>query len=283
MKYRIALILTILLFAGGFILVLYPVISEWNHSNLQKELNDQYISTVGEKKDEEIEAELKKVREYNKYVQEGRVVLSDPFDETAVLPSKESYEELLNVNGDRIMGFIHIPQISVEIPIYHSTDDEVMRKGAGHLPGTSFPIGGDGTHSVLSSHRGLSSAKLFTDLDKLEIGDEFYIYVLDRKLAYKVDQIKIVEPENISDLKIDDEEDYITLITCTPYSLNTHRLLVRGKRINMENQTSIEGNGLPKRNVPYPFYSICFIVITIIAIVIIYIRTDTYKEKKKCK
>lgn len=278
MKRKIILTIIILLFSGGILLVSYPALSEWNHSNIQKRINNQYILTVKEKKDEEIESEIRKVQEYNEYVMDGRVVLSDPFDETAIIPSKKSYEELLNVNGDRIMGFIKIPQLSVNLPIYHSTDDEVMRKGAGHLPGTSFPIGGKGTHAVLSSHRGLSNAKLFSDLNKLELGDEFYISVLNKTLAYKVDQIKVVEPEDISDLKVEYDKDYVTLITCTPYSLNTHRLLVRGERIEFQEETDFEKN-LPKRNLPYPSISIFLIVIIVVIVIIIFLRTGKHHNK----
>lgn len=155
---------------------------------------------------------------------------------------------LLNSNGDGVMGYIQIPRIDVKLPIYHTTSEKVLQKGVGHLQGTSLPIGGKSTHAALSGHRGLPSSNLFTDLDLLEIGDIFYMEVLGNTSAYKIDQIKIVLPTETKDLEIVDGKDYVTLITCTPYSVNTHRLLVRGIRIDyqkaIEEQANEVDNGI---------------------------------------
>lgn len=144
---------------------------------------------------------------------------------------KNPYWSLLDPDGTGVMGYLEIPKISLRLPIYHGTGDAALQKGIGHLAGTSLPVGGSGTHCVLSGHRGLPSALLFTDLDQLETGDTFTLYVLDQRLSYQVDQILVVEPEDVSTLAPEDGKDYVTLVTCTPYGVNTHRLLVRGSRI----------------------------------------------------
>ncbi len=143
----------------------------------------------------------------------------------------DNYEEVLNISGDGVMGYVEIPKINVYLPIYHGTGEDVLEKGAGHLEMTALPIGGENRHPVISAHRGLPSAELFTRLDEMETGDQFYIHVLDRTLAYEVDQIEVIEPEELSLLQPEEDKDLVTLLTCTPYAVNTHRLLVRGIRI----------------------------------------------------
>ncbi len=157
-------------------------------------------------------------------------------------PSPE-YMDCLNVLGDSMMGYISIPKIDIEIPIYHGTDEETLLNAAGHLEGTSLPIGGESTHSVIAAHRGLPGAALFTNLDKMEIGDHFFLHVLDETLAYEVDQINVVEPDDVSDIVIEDGEDLCTLLTCTPYGVNSHRLLVRGHRVELEEEAEEEDTG----------------------------------------
>ena len=144
------------------------------------------------------------------------------------------YNLLLNLNDDGMMGYIKIPKIGVEIPIYHGTSNKALQKGVGHFDNSSLPVGGRGSHAVLSGHRGLATSRLFTDLDQLETDDMFYVYVSNKTLAYKIDQIKVVKPSEIDFLKIEKDKDYITLVTCTPYAINTHRLLVRGTRVEMD-------------------------------------------------
>ena len=188
----------------------------------------EYNKQTEEMPKEEIKEIKKEVRAYNDNLVNNRTILTDPFDEEAWNTLSSSYEDLLNVNG--VMAYIEIPEIDVYLPVYHGTDKETLEKGIGHLQNTSFPIGGKGTHCVLSGHSGLPTAMLFTNLDQLKKGNRFYIHVLDEVLAYKVDQIEVVEPEDISLLSIDPNEDYVTLVTCTPFGKNTHRLLVRGTR-----------------------------------------------------
>jgi sortase A len=158
------------------------------------------------------------------------------------------YDQVLNPSGNEIMGYIEIPKISVKLAIYHGIGTDALENGCGHIEGTSLPIGGIGNHAVISAHRGLPSAKLFTDLDQLEIGDLFYITVLDEKLAYKVDQIKTVLPEETEDLAIEDDKDLVTLVTCTPYGVNTHRLLVRGERTEYVEEEDSTTSGIILRN-----------------------------------
>ena len=176
--------------------------------------------------------------------------LSSPLSDYSKLTN---YEETLDISGGGIMGFITIPKIGVELPIYHTIRTEVLNIACGHLEGTSLPVGGESTHCVLSAHRGLPHAKLFTDLDKMEIGDTFRITVLDQTLTYQVDQIKVVRPNEINDIQIVEGEDYCTLLTCTPYGINSHRLLVRGTRIE---------NAAPKLYVTSNAYKIDSLVAT---------------------
>lgn len=154
----------------------------------------------------------------------------------------DNYQDVLNVDGDGVMGYIEIPKIDVSLPIYHGTSEEALEKGAGHLDVTALPIGGEGNHSVISAHRGLPSAELFTRLDEMEKGDEFYIHVLDKTLAYEVDQIEVILPEELALLQPEDGKDLVTLLTCTPYAVNTHRLLVRGTRIPYVEEEAQEGD-----------------------------------------
>ncbi len=166
---------------------------------------------------------------YNKTLDQGVIP-----DLNLTGEAKEVYNKLLDVTGSGIMAFVEIPKLNTTLPIYHGTDDSVLQVAIGHIPGTSLPIGGKGTHAVISGHRGLPSAKLFTDLDQLVEGDIFYIQVLDQTLTYEVDQILTVTPDDVSALTVDPEQDYVTLVTCTPYGVNSHRLLVRGHRIANE-------------------------------------------------
>lgn len=277
---KAGLLATIILITAGFALVFYPAVSEWNNNRLQEQIMAQYDSEVGKAAETEIDEAREKAKDYNEHLQSGSVVLSDPFDDTKFLPSQETYNQLLNMDGSGVMGYLEIPQLSVELAIYHSTEDSVMRQGAGHLPGTSLPVGGAGSHAVLSSHRGLPSAKLFTDLDKLQTGDEFYIHTLGETLAYKVDQIKTVEPEDVSDLKVMEGEDYVTLVTCTPYSVNTHRLLVRGVRTEYQ-EVSGERPPLPKRSLPYSLQSFMVGVPAACGVILVLVVTRKKKSHKK--
>lgn len=206
--------------------MLYPVISSLFNSNNQEQLVKEYDNQIANDTNIDKEKLLEDARNYN-----NRLNTASIYD--AFTKDKEmsiEYKNLLKIDDSLMMGYITIPKIDVEIPIYHGTSPEVLQKGVGHVEGSSLPVGGIGTHSVLSAHRGLPSAKLFSDLDQLENGDIFYITILGEKLAYKINDIKIIEPYDTSYLQLDPTKDYVTLVTCTPYAINTHRLLVRGER-----------------------------------------------------
>ena len=204
--------------------MLYPSISQYINSFASSTAITDYEKMLLNNKNVDYTEEFNKAFKYNEELSKLRYPL-------AQYKKLSGYDELINISGNGMMGYISINKIKVEIPIYHTTNKEVLNVAVGHLEGSSLPIGGKGSHSVLSAHRGLPSAKLFTDLNKLEIGDIFEITILDKKLTYQIDQIRVVEPNDVTDLRILENEDYLTLMTCTPYGLNTHRLLVRGTRI----------------------------------------------------
>ena len=217
--------------ALGVLIVAYPTIADkWNSYHSTRVIAS-YTEKVAEIDTEETERMLKEAEAYN-------AELIDKTERFAMTEEERAYyNSILDVTGTGIIGYVEIPKLHISLPVYHGSNDAVLQTAIGHLEGTSFPVGGIGTHSVLTGHRGLPSARLFTDIDQLVEGDHFVIHVLDRTVTYQVDQIRIVLPEVMEDLNIDPEKDYCTLITCTPYGINTHRLLVRGKRI--ENDAEI--------------------------------------------
>lgn len=223
---------SLLVFAAGAGIFLYPAVSNRLAEKDQMEIITAYAKCVDETDKGELERQWKLAEEYNDNL--AGDPLHDPFVPGSGYALPDNYMSVLNVNGDGMMGSIEIPKIHVNLPIYHGTGEEVLEKGAGHLESTALPIGGLYRHSVISAHRGLPSAELFTRLDELELGDVFYIRVLDRTLAYEVDQISVIEPEELTLLQSERDKDLVTLLTCTPYAVNTHRLLVRGSRIPYE-------------------------------------------------
>lgn len=229
MKNFIFNLLICLLFFGGLGVILYPAVSNRINEKRQSSVIAGYKQIVDEAGDEQRAKELEKAREYNKRL----LSVLSAADSSAIGQSSE-YLGTLNISGDGVMGVVDIDKINVHLPIYHGASDSVLQVGAGHLPETSLPVGGESTHAIISAHTGLPSAKLFTDIDELEIGDMFKITVLDEELVYRVDKIRIVEPYDTSDMRIISGKDYVTLLTCTPYGINTHRLLVRGERITAE-------------------------------------------------
>lgn len=228
----ICFVLVILLGAGA---AAYPLIASINNERTQSLVQTEYEEKLQQLDTSEIDAALAAAREYNKTISTVQIEDIDKIKES--LPP---YEDLLNLANNGIMGYIEIPAINVDLPIYHGTTGAAMEKGAGHMEGTSLPVGGIGTHAVISAHSGMSSAKLFTDLDKLKLGDMFFITVCNQKLAYEVDNIAVVEPTDIDLIRIDTQQDYVTLLTCTPYGVNTHRLLVRGHRVEMAEEAIAE-------------------------------------------
>ena len=212
-------------------MLLYPWISNWVNQRAADSDVIAYDDNVKSKSEEEIDEMIKKAREYNKELAKTKVVLTDPFVETEE-QKKEGlvYNSLLDFGGNGMMAYLEIPCIAVNLPVFHGTSAEVLETGIGHLEGSSLPVGGETTHAVLTGHTGLNRAKLFTDLTELKEGDLFFIHVGGENLAYEVSEINIVVPEDVSKLSIREGEDLVTLITCTPYGVNTHRLLVTGKR-----------------------------------------------------
>ena len=234
-------ILVIIIFLAGLSLLLYPfVANKWN-TYRQSRLISSYEEVVSEKTEAgaiDYEAEWLKAQQYNDELMP--MILPDSFAIAEAEGEDEEYMAALNLAGDGIMGTVEIPKIGITLPIYHTTEEEVLERAAGHLEGSSLPIGGENTHAVISAHRGLPSAALFTDLDQLETGDHFLIHVLDETLCYEVDQILTVEPDDTSALQVEDGEDLVTLLTCTPYGVNSHRLLVRGHRVPYEENVVAE-------------------------------------------
>lgn len=219
-------------FLIGFLLICYPLVSNILQQKEQRDAITTYQSSLYDKDKEDIEQSLRDARAYNNILYQSKGAIIDHMD-TGLL-SDENYSQLLNQSDTGVMGSIDIPKIDVNLPIYHGTSEEILSKGVGHQQGTSLPIGGENTHCVLTGHRGLPGSKLFTRLDEIEEGDLFFIRVLGNIIAYKVNNIKIVEPEDTSVLKIEPGSDSCTLITCTPYGLNTHRLVVKADWVAYE-------------------------------------------------
>lgn len=226
-------IVMVLIFVLGLGIMLYPTVSDWWNQRIQSRAIATYQQTVDSMTEEEYNAIFLKAAEYNDKLKQ----VSGPlFNYNEV----EGYYETLNITGTGIMGYVSIPNISVQLPIYHGTSDEVLNVAVGHFQGTTLPIGGEGTHAVIMAHRGLPSAKLFSDLDEMVVGDTFVITILNETYTYEVDKISIVLPTDTGEIQIVEGEDYVTLLTCTPYGVNSHRLLVRGKRIaNVEDVVEV--------------------------------------------
>ena len=238
MKKVLPNILIILVFLTGIAVFLYPTVSNFLYEKNSSKAITEHSENIAKLSPEIIANEKEAVRRYNKSLFKNAIVLTDPFDSDTYPITDGEYNELLAF--DDVMAYIEIPTINVYLPIYHGTDEEVLLIGVGHLENTSLPAGGESTHAVLSAHCGLPSARLFTDLHLLEKGGIFHIYVLDEKLIYQVYEIETVEPDDISSLFIREGEDLVTLITCTPYGKNTHRLLVHGRRIEEADEVLIE-------------------------------------------
>lgn len=261
---RVFKILRIIGYLIGFSVLLYPTVSNF--------VNQRHATTVIANYDDEIEHIshnvkkdlLEKARIYNQSLI-GVQHVNDPFG--GMSNESEVYKSLLNVNGDGMMGYIRIPSIKVELPIYHGTSEPVLQVGVGHLENTSLPVGGSSTHAVLTGHRGLPSAKLFTELDMVKVGDVFYIKIFGETLAYEVDQILTVLPTEMQALNIEKGKDYVTLVTCTPYAVNTHRMLVRGHRIPYQEANQIQKDEHIGYQIPFEYIIVCGIVIGVCGII----------------
>lgn len=269
-KKNIVNILIMLIGLAGAGLLAYPSVADWWNSFHQSRAVASYAQAVADLDEATYDKLLSEAEDYNKKLAESGIIW-----QMSKKQIKE-YNGLLNINDTGIMGYIDIPKINVQLPIYHGTDESVLQIAIGHIAGSSLPIGGKNTHCIVSGHRGLPSAKLFTDIDKMTEGDVFTMTVLDRTVTYEVDQIRIVEPTNLSDLQIVDGKDYCTLVTCTPYGINTHRLLVRGHRIkNLNGDADIVADGLQIQ----PVYVAPFIALPILIILIVWMFVSTQSRK----
>lgn len=283
MKKKAGNLVICIIFLAGLSLLLYPfVANQWNNYR-QKQLISGYEQVVSEKEAAEgidYDAERKKAEDYNEALLP--CVLPDSFAFAESSGVDPVYMNTLNIAGDEMMGSVEIPKINIKIPIYHTTEEEVLNKGAGHLEGSSLPVGGVNTHAVISAHRGLPSASLFTDLDQMKVGDHFLLHVLDETLCYEVDKISVVKPEDTTALAVEDGQDLVTLLTCTPYGVNTERLLVRGHRVPYveeevkEEKTVLSGSSLHTNYLLWVFVGLS---VTALFIFVLYLKETKLKRR----
>lgn len=276
-KNGLTLILLLILLIGAG-LIAYPSFANWWNSFHQSRAVASYAEAVANMNTEEYERIISKAQAYNRKLSRSGILWTLDEDE------EKEYKEQLDIGTSGIMGYIDIPKIDVMLPIYHGIDESILQVAVGHIPGTSLPVGGKGSHCVVSGHRGLPSARLFTDIDKLVEGDSFTITVLNKTLTYEVDQIRTVLPTDLSDLQIEKGKDYVTLVTCTPYGINTHRLLVRGHRIeNADGDASVIADALQIEPIYIaPFIAIPILILLIIGMFIMTgMRTRRRREKRQ--
>jgi len=283
MKKKAGNLVICIIFLAGLSLLLYPfVANQWNNYR-QKQLISNYEQVVSDKEAAEgidYDAERKKAEEYNEALLP--CVLPDSFALAESSGVDPVYMNTLNIAGDEMMGSVEIPKINIKIPIYHTTEEDVLNKGAGHLEGSSLPVGGANTHAVISAHRGLPSASLFTDLDQMKVGDHFLIHVLNETLCYEVDKISVVKPEDTSALAVEDGQDLVTLLTCTPYGVNTERLLVRGHRVPYveeevkEEKTVLSGSSFHTNYLLWVFVGLS---VTALFIFVLYLKETKLKRR----
>ena len=275
-KNGLTLILLLILLIGAG-LIAYPSFANWWNSFHQSRAVASYAETAANMNTEEYERIISKSQAYNRKLSRSGILWTLDEDE------EKEYKEQLDIGTSGIMGYIDIPKIDVMLPIYHGIDESILQVAVGHIPGTSLPVGGKGSHCVVSGHRGLPSARLFTDIDKLVEGDSFTITVLNKTLTYEVDQIRTVLPTDLSDLQIEKGKDYVTLVTCTPYGINTHRLLVRGHRIeNADGDASVIADALQIEPIYIaPFIAVPILILLIIGMFIMTgMRTRRRREKR---
>lgn len=258
--------------------LLYPTVSSYFNAKNSSTIASDYDQSVNSMTSEEKQKMWDEAVAYNQTLV-GNTSFRDPFTETDG-EENEVYESLLNIDGNGMMGYIRIPKIDVMLPIYHGTEEKVLQVAAGHISTSSLPVGGESTHSVLTGHRGLPSARLFTDLDQIVEGDIFYLHILDHKLAYKVDQILTVLPTETEALEITEGEDLCTLVTCTPYAVNTHRLLIRGHRIPYVEATKIIADEADGFHVPFEILMLLIALLLLLIILILW-RIIVWRKKKR--
>lgn len=257
MKNKAMLLMIVVLIGAGIGCILYPDMVYLLASQKQGQVIQDYQMTTEEMNQQRMDEAYQKAVAYNE--KQINPIVRDPFSENTQEESAD-YAEILNVNGT--MGVLEIPKIKVNLPIYHGTSETVLSRGVGHLKNTALPVGGTGTHAVLTGHRGYAGARLFTDLDQLVMEDRFYLRILDKTLTYEVDQILVVTPEQTEALKPIEKQDFVTLLTCTPYQINSHRLLVRGKRVE-EGPTEVKPETMEE---PIPIKALLFFFVSLVGI-----------------
>ncbi|MGN1132959.1 MAG: class C sortase [Oscillospiraceae bacterium] len=266
-------ILTVLIILVGAAFLGYPTFSQWWNSMHMSRVVANYDETVDELSKANKNALRKQADEYNKKLLKKAARFNFSKED------EEKYNSVLDVN-DGVMAVLDIPKIDVKLPVYHGTDESVLQMGIGHLEGSSFPVGGKGTHSVLSGHRGLPNAELLSGLDRIELGDYFTIRVLGETLTYQVDNIETVLPDDLHLLEIDENKDLCTIVTCTPYGINTHRLMIRGIRVPNLEKAIPRGKGNSDR---FPMWVVILIIAPLLILIIVFIRKRTKKDSKKQK
>lgn len=288
MKRKIAIFSIIIIFVSGIGVMSYPLISSFANNLASRSQATEYKKSVAQMPDEQSEKLMNEAAEYNKNMS-GKIILTDPFDAEAYQKLGIEYQNTLKINEDGLMGYIDVPKINVYLPVYHGTSPEILAKGAGHLQNTSLPVGGESSHSVISAHSAFPGETFFDYLTDMQEGDEFFVHILDRTLKYEVDQISVVLPEEVDKLRIVNGGDYVTLLTCTPYTINTHRLLVRGKRVPYDDTQYVETgasvasfdiSGIFFLGYKIPYWAAFAAIIVFIALVVFIVIFFVKRSKK---
>lgn len=288
---RVWLIMSVIVLIAGVVLISYPFVSSWLNQLAQNKVSATQENTVVTMTSTDLSAEKERAREYNKRLRDGVSRVIDPFDSKASMPGVNEYKEVLNVANDGVMGELIIPKISVNLPIYHFTTDDVLQHGVGHVVNTSVPIGGESTHVVLAGHTGLPTAQIFDRLEELQVGDWFIIRVLGEDCAYRVTSTEVVLPNQVSSLSIESGKDQVTLVTCTPYGVNTHRLLVHAERTEapsewvdqnrLANHSIDSSVDLNKNSIFFALLGVVFAGAIVSIVALIAKRTKVLSRKKK--
>lgn len=287
---RAWLIMSVIVLIAGVVLISYPFVSSWLNQLAQNKVSATQENTVVTMTSTDLSAEKERAREYNKRLRDGVSRVIDPFDSKASMPGVNEYREVLNVANDGVMGELIIPKISVNLPIYHFTTDDVLQHGVGHVVNTSVPIGGESTHVVLAGHTGLPTAQIFDRLEELQVGDWFIIRVLGEDCAYRVTSTEVVLPNQVSSLSIESGKDQVTLVTCTPYGVNTHRLLVHAERTEVPSEWvdqnrlanhSVDSSvDLNKNSILFALLGVVFAGVIVSIVALIAKRTKVLSRKK---
>ncbi len=291
MKRKLMMLAIVLIFVAGIAVISYPILSSFVNNMASRSQAEEYTKTTKLMSTEQTLKMFEEADMYNNSLT-NNMIITDPFDMEAYEKIGENYSSTLDVDGNGLIGYVEVPKIDVYLPIYHGTTEQILSKGAGHLQNTSLPVGGESTHSVISAHTAYPGETFFDYLTDLEEGDEFYIHVLDRVLKYEVDRITVILPEETEQLRITKGEDYVTLLTCTPYSVNTHRLLVRGSRVEYDDSTYVttgaslasfseEGVFILGYKIPYAVATGIVVGFVLLVVIVIFVISRRSSKKKK--